>query len=115
MNDRKPQPDEHETRGAVALTIAWMLTCMSTAVAVLLVLALRLLILAFPVAADVVHPLSRIASTFLFVAMATGGLCLLLTPLVLRARLASPPRAITIAALLIAASPFVLLAILSVL
>jgi hypothetical protein len=115
MNDRQAQPDEHESRGAVALTIAWMLTCMSTAVAVFVVLALRLLSLAFPVAAGGVHPIVRIAGVFLFVALMTGSLCLLLTPLVLRVRSARPPRAVTVGAVLIAAAPFLLLALMSVL
>jgi hypothetical protein len=115
MNDRKPPPDEHETRGAVALTIAWMLTCLSTAVAVLLVMALRLLAIAFPVAAGGVHPLAKVAGVFLFVAVLTGGLCLLFTPLTLLARRQPPPRPITIAAVLIGAAPILLLAILSLL
>lgn len=115
MNKQKPLPDEHETRGAVALTIAWMLTCLSTATAVLLVMALRLLAIAFPVAAGGVHPLAKVAGVFLFVAVLTGGLCLLFTPLTLLARRQPPPRPITFAAVLIGAAPILLLAILSLL
>jgi hypothetical protein len=115
MNDRQALPDEHESRGAVALTIAWMLTCMSTAVAVFLVLALRLLALAFPAAAGGIHPLGRIAGAFLFVALMTGGLCLLFTPLTLMARRQSPPRAVTVGAVLIGLSPVILLAVIKIL
>ena len=112
MNEHDQQPDELESRGAVALTIAWMLTCLSTAVGVLVVLALRLLILAFPAAGGRVHPLAPMAGVFLFVALLTGLLCLLFTPLTLRARRRSPPRAVTIGALLIAIAPFIVLAVL---
>ena len=72
MKQRERQPDEHESRAAVALTVAWMLTCMSTAVGMFVVLALRLLMLAFPVAAGGIHPLGRIAGVLLFVALITG-------------------------------------------
>jgi hypothetical protein len=49
----------------------------------------------------------------LFVALATGVLCLLLTPLVHRVRAAAPPRAITVGAVLIGFAPLVLLAVLT--
>ena len=115
MAEHQLQPDESETRGAVALTIAWMLTCLSTAVAVMLVLALRLLMLAFPVAGGRVHPLTSMAGVFLFVALLTGLVCLLFTPLTLRVRRRSPPRAVTVGALLIGFSPIVVLAVVLIL
>lgn len=114
MKIRQPQPDQRESRGAVALTVVWMLTCLSTAAGMAVVLAFRLLILTLPVAARGTHPLARIAGVLLFVAMMTGGLCLLLTPLVYRAREIAPPRAITIGALLIALSPLVTIIVLGI-
>jgi hypothetical protein len=114
MKHREPQPDEHESRAAVALTVAWMLTCMSTAVGMLVVIALRLLMIAFPVAGGGVHPLGRIAGVLLFVALMTGIVCLGFTPLVHRARHAAPPRAITMGAILIGLSPLVLLIVLAI-
>jgi hypothetical protein len=114
MKDRERQPDEHESRAAVALTVAWMLTCMSTAVAMLVVSTLRLLIVAYPVPAGGIHPLARIAGVLLFVGLATGALCLLFTPLVHRARGVAPPRAITIGAILIGLSPMVMLIVLTI-
>jgi hypothetical protein len=114
MNAREPLPDQHESRAAVALTVAWMLACTSTAVAMLVVLALRLLMIAFPVAAGGVHPVAHIAGVLLFVAMMTGALCLGFTPLTYRIRHAPPPRAITIAAILIGLSPIVMLIVLAV-
>jgi len=113
MKHREPQPDEDESRGAVALTVAWMLTCMSTAAGMFVVLALRLLMIAFPVAAGGVHPLGRIAGVLLFVAITTGVLCLGFTPLIYRLRQRSPPRAITVGAILIGLSPILLLIVLS--
>jgi hypothetical protein len=115
MNQSKPRPDEQETRSAVALTVVWMLTCMSTAVGMFVVVAFRLLMLAFPVAAGAQHPFARIASVLLFAALITGVLCLALTPLAYRVRATRPPRAVTIGAVLVGLSPIVLLAVLSVL
>jgi hypothetical protein len=112
MDNRRQQPDAQESRPAVALTIAWMLTCMSTAAGVLVVLALRLLMLAFPAAAAGAHPLERTSGILLFVALTTGLMCLLLTPLALMVRRIAPPRAVTVGAILIALSPLLLLVVL---
>jgi hypothetical protein len=115
MKLREPQPDANESRPAVALTVAWMLSCMSTAVGILTVLALRLLMLAFPVAAGADHPLGRVAGILLFVALITGVVCLAFTPLVYRVRTAPPPSPITCGAVLIGLAPIVLLVILNLL
>ena len=109
------QPDEVETRSAVALTVAWMLTCMSTAVGMFVVVAFRLLMLAFPVATGAQHPFGRIASVLLFAALITGLICLALTPLAYRVRATRPPRSVAIGAVLIGLSPIVLLIVLSIL
>ena len=108
-------PDERETRAAVAVTVAWMLTCMSTAVGVFVVLAFRLLMLAFPVAEGARHPLGGMAGVLLFVAIITGLTCLALTPLVYRVRIARPPQAVTIGAVAIGVAPLVMLVVLSLL
>ena len=115
MKSHERQPDEHETRAAVATTVAWMLTCMSTAVGMFVLLALRLLMMAFPVAAGSVHPLARVGGVLLFVAIATGILCVAFTPLVYRVRDVPPPRAVAIGAVAIGLSPIVLLIVLSLL
>ena len=114
IDQRQRQPDERESRGAVALTVAWMLTCMSTAAGLLVVLALRLLMIAFPMAAGGVHPLERVAGVLLAVALITGICCVVLTPLVYRVRQTPPPREITVGAVLIGVAPIVLLIVLSV-
>lgn len=107
MKQREPEPDEHESRAVVALTVAWMLTCMSTAVAMLVALVLMLLMAAFPMADRAVHPLHGIAAVFWFLSLVTGVLCLAFTVLVLRTRQMAPPRPITIAAILIGLAPIV--------
>jgi hypothetical protein len=104
-------PDAGESRGAVALTVAWMLTCMSTAVGLIVVLALRLLMVSFPSAAGGVHPLGRMATVLLFVTIATGALCLAFTPLTYRVRRTPPPRSITIGAVVIGVLPLVAAAV----
>jgi hypothetical protein len=106
-------PDAGESRAAVALTVAWMLTCASTAVAMFVALALWLVSLAFPFAGPRAHPLVVVAGMLLFVALATGLLCLLLTPLAYRVRNTAPPRAIGIAAVLIGLAPMVTLIVLA--
>lgn len=104
-------PDAGESRAAVALTVAWMLTCMSTIVGLVVVLGLRLLVASFPVAEGGVHPLRQMAAVLLFVTIATGVLCLVFTPLALRVRRTPPPRSITIGAVVIGVLPLVVAAI----
>jgi hypothetical protein len=76
-------------------------------------LALWLVSLAFPFAGPRAHPLVVVAGMLLFVALATGLLCLLLTPLAYRVRNSAPPRAIGIAAVLIGLAPMVTLIVLA--
>jgi len=104
---RQRLPGDDESRAAEALTVAWMLTCLSTAAGLALVLALRLVMAAFPVAEGGVHPLRQMAAVLLFVTVATGALCLVFTPLAIRVRQTPPPRAITIAAVVIGVLPIV--------
>jgi hypothetical protein len=94
-----------ESRGAVALTVAWMLSCTSTAAAMLLVLALRLIMVILPVAGGVRRSLDNIAGTLLVAGAASGLLCLVLTPLAHRVRRTRPPAAITAVAIFIGLSP----------
>jgi hypothetical protein len=115
MKERSREPDEQESRAAVAVTVAWMLACTSTAVGMFVVLAFRFLMIAFPVAAGRDHPLGRVAGVLLFVAVMTGVVCLALAPLVYRVRGTPPPQAITIGAVLIGFSPIVMLIVLAIL
>jgi len=83
--------------------------CVCTAVAMLVVFALFGVAATFPAPVGV-HPLNRIAAVLLFLAVVTGTLCLAFTLLVLRAGMVRPPRVITIAAVIIGAAPFIMLA-----
>lgn len=114
MQPRNPPIDEHESRAAVALTVAWMLMCLSTSVGVMVVLALELLMLAFPSPAGR-HPLTQMSGVLLFVATTTGLLCLIFTPLALKVRQVSPPRQIVIGAILIGLAPLAILGMLALL
>jgi hypothetical protein len=110
---RPDSAEAAETRAAVAVTVAWMLTCTSTAVAMVVIAALGLLSLIVPFAGQQKHPLLVVAGMLLMVALATGALCLGLTPLAYRVRRAAPPRAIAIAAVLIGLTPLVTLIVLA--
>ncbi len=111
MKQRQPEPGQEGLRPHQVLGIAWMLTCVCTTVAMLVVLVLSVAAAMFPAPAAT-HPLNRIAAVLLFLAMVTGTLCLAFTLLVLRTRMIRPPRAITIAAVVIGAAPFIMLAVL---
>jgi hypothetical protein len=92
-----------------------MLSAMATAMALLVVAVSRLLIVGFPAAAQRNHPLEAVSGTILLVAVTTGLVCLLLTPLVYRVRRTAPPRSITIGAALVGLAPLVAIAVLSLL
>jgi hypothetical protein len=108
-----PPIDADESRAAVALTVAWMLTFLSTAAAMVVAVAAWGLMIAFPPPAGQGHPLGLFPGTLTFVAAATGTLCLILTFFATRVRKSPAPRAITIAAVLIGASPWIIIAALA--
>jgi len=111
MKQRPSEPEEQGVRPQQVLVIAWMLTCVCTTVAMLVVFALLAVAATFPAPVGV-HPLNRMAAVLLFLAVVTVTLCLAFTLLVLRTRTIRPPRAITTAAVIIGAVPFVTLALL---
>ena len=80
----------------------------------LVVATLWLLSLVFPFGGPQRHPLLAVAGVLLFVALATGALCLAFTPLAFRVRKSPPPRAIAIAAVLIGVLPLATLRALAV-
>lgn len=105
--------DANESRAAVALTVAWMLTLLSTAAAMVTAACAWGLTLAMPAAPGAPHPLGLLPGLLIFVACATGILCLILTPLIHRVRVSPAPQSISIAAVLIGIAPLVTIAILS--
>jgi hypothetical protein len=102
-------PDAGESRAAVAVTVVWMLTCMSTAAALAVACGLWMLSRLLAAPRGGMHPLASIAEVLLFVAVTTGVLCLLLTPLTARVRQTPAPRSITVAAMLIGLAPLVVI------
>src|SRR5262249_39314025 len=115
MKLRDRQPDASESRPAVALTVAWMLSCMSTAVGMLTVLALHLLMLAFPVARGGQHTLAQDSRFLLLSALISGTGFVSFSPLFYRVLKTPPPSSITVAAVMIGVAPIVLLVVLNLL
>ena len=97
-----------EDRGSVALTVVWMLTALATAAAVAVVLVARLLLWQFPPDSSGASPLRIVPELFLMVATITGLLCLVLTPVVYRARRDPPPRSIATTAVVVSVLPLAL-------
>jgi hypothetical protein len=85
-----------ESRAAVAITVVWMLACLSTLAGVAVVLGLVGWMRFFPAAAGQRHPLAPVAGTLLMVALVTGVVNLLLLPISQRVRRVPPPRAIVV-------------------
>lgn len=109
MPSLRSDPLEQETRAAVAVTVVWMLACLSTAAALLVGLGLIGLMRLFPAAPGGVHPLARVAGTLLMASLITGIVNLALGPVALRLRHAPPPRAILIMSLVVGVAPGVVL------
>jgi heme/copper-type cytochrome/quinol oxidase subunit 2 len=107
----RPVPDSLESQAAIALTVGWMLTTMSTLVALLVAGAVGLAILVWPTDQGREHPLSAISGLMLLVSAATGVVCIALTPFVYRVRRSPPPRTVTVAAVLIGLAPLVTIAV----
>lgn len=108
---RRPAPPAEE-RSAEAATIAWMLAAVATLAAQLVALAARLA--AWGVPGEEIPPVARILpGWFLLCAVVTGGLCLLLTPLVYRVRRSPPPWPVTVGVIIISLTPLVAVGLLA--
>jgi hypothetical protein len=97
--------DAAESRPAVAMTVAWMLTTLSCGAAEVVAVVMWLIARNAGIPADQPNALYMIPQTLLLVAFVAGVVSLLLTPLVYRLRRARPPIQITIAAMLIGLLP----------
>ncbi|MEX2174894.1 MAG: hypothetical protein WD872_11070 [Pirellulaceae bacterium] len=105
--------DAHESRGAVALTVAWMLLTLSCLAAQLVALTMWLIARSVGVPANRPNALLLIPSTLMIVATLTGIAVLALTGLIYRVRRARPPLPVTVAALLIALAPLAIVGVLA--
>ena len=108
----KPMPtDANESRGAVAVTIVWMLLALSCLAAQLVALAMWLVARAAGIPAGRPNALLLVPATLMMVALLTGVALLLITPLAYRVRRSRPPTAITVAALVIGIAPVITVAV----
>jgi hypothetical protein len=99
----------------VATTVAWMLFTLSCAAAQIVAAVTWLIARSAGLPANRPNALLLVVSTLMGVAILTGILILLVTPLVYRVRKSPPPTAVTFIALLIALLPLVTIASLAVL
>ena len=93
--------DGHESRGAIAATVMWMLVVVATLLATLGAAVTTLLARALDAPAEPRGLLSVLPDVFRFTAVITATLCMLLTVVVHSVREYPPPRAITVAAILL--------------
>jgi len=105
--DRAQAPDE--SRGAEAFTVFWMLTMMATLGAEVSSLITWGLLTAAGNSDETPAALRMLPGWLLAVALITGVLCLLLTPLAYRLRRAPPPTGVTLIAAAVGASPLLYL------
>ena len=115
---KKPDPklshsDAHESRGAVVVTVVWMLLALSCLAAQLVALATWLVARAAGIPAGRPNALLLVPTTLMMVALLSGVLLLVMTPLAYRVRMSRPPTAVTIAAIMIALAPFITVAVLA--
>jgi hypothetical protein len=101
-----------EARNSVAVTVAWMLATLCTAIASGLTVVSYSIVRWGGEAADANAPLGFFPGLMLLIAGLTGIASLGLIPVVYRVRPIAPPRSITIAAVLIGALPLVILLVL---
>ena len=97
-------PDAGESRGAVALTVAWMLLALSTLAAQVMAVAVWMFARTVGIPGRPNY-LMLVPTTLMMVALFTGILVLVLTPLAYRVRRAPPPLSITVGAIVVALLP----------
>ena len=91
---RKQPPQSEESRAAEGVTVAWMLAALGAG-ATELVALLTMAALAYePLAAALPEQADFLPWMLLFVALITGTIALILTPVVIRQRQTPPPNAI---------------------
>lgn len=110
---RKPSPDvPQESRAAEALTVFWMLTMMATLAAELASAAVWGLLQLAGKAEDLPAAVGLLPGLLMLIAVTTGILCLLLTPLAWHVRRQPPPLGVVVLAVVIGASPLLTLLVL---
>jgi hypothetical protein len=105
--NRKAREPERlpETKAADALTVAWMLSVMTTLMCELAWAASRQWVYLHPDQPQ----MAMFCQLLFFSALVTGGVSLLIIPFVYRLRRLLPPRGITVFAAIVGAAPWVVL------
>jgi hypothetical protein len=98
-----------ESRGSVAVTVAWMLTLFLTSVALLIAGVSFFAVQFLTFAPAIERNVSRLAGLMTLIAAVTGLVCLVLTVSVYRVRRDPPPIVITVAAVVVSVFPISLL------
>ena len=111
LPDSDRRADMPEGPKSVALTVAWMMCTLATGAALALYAMASLALPRGATDGQQSSLASAIPAVALFTAVVTGGLVFGLVPIVYRIRPMKPPLPITIGSLLIAATPWVLLAV----
>jgi len=104
-----PAEQAANRRTAEATTVAWMLAVLATLVAELLAIGGVILVAVVPREEESPGLLNMIPGSLGFSALVTGGVCLILTPVVRRVRGVPPPRAIEFTAIVAGSIPWLLL------
>lgn len=94
-----------EERSAEAATIAWMLCTLFALCAEVMGFAMRIYLHYAPPAELTMPRLLYLPTIAMAIALVSGCLCLVLTPIVYRVRKTPPPELITLVAVLIGAAP----------
>ena len=110
---RRKEPEE--TRGAEFVTVAWMLSTLVTLAALVVAGAGWLLILLIVDADEITRQTVLLPALLLYLALITGIVCLILSPLAHRVRRVPPPRSVTIVAAVVGTAPLVALLLISLL
>ena len=105
---KRKSGESDESRGAVALTVAWMLSLLATLLAIITSLASRAFVAWWDVPREPPGLLVELPELLQFIGAITGTLCLVLTAVAYRVRRHPPPRSITILAVLAASAAWLL-------
>ena len=97
---------KNEDRRSIAITVGWMLSFLATALAELVAIAVQ----GFTVFFQASDTIRLLADWLLFTAVVSGIVTLLLTPVTLQVREVRPPQLIITLAVVVGASPLLVLA-----
>ena len=109
---RAPVAKQEENPATVAVTVGWMLTICSAALAEALAGGAYLVVRTWPAAVGQEHPLAFLPGLMLLIALVTGLASLALTPVVYRVHRDALPPLITALAMVVGLIPLVTITVL---